>query len=100
MTKIKKYVENIEEELNDAQEYIEKALWYKAKGDQNRYTKYKEMSAQELNHAMIIHDMAVQDIDALDAVYPELPVKMVEKWNSAHERYVEKAAWIRQMHQM
>ena len=36
MTKIKKYVENIEEELNDAQEYIEKALWYKAKGDQNR----------------------------------------------------------------
>ena len=100
MTKIKKYVENINEELSDAQEYIEKALWYKARGDQNRYTKYKEMSAQELNHAMIIHDMAVQDIDALDAVYPELPLKMVEKWNAAHEQYVEKAAWIRQMHQM
>ena len=100
MTKIKKYVEQIAEELNDAQEYIEKALWYKAKGDQTRYTKYREMSAQELNHASIIHDMAVQDIDALSAVYPEVPEKMIEKWNDAHTKYVEKAAWIRQMHQM
>lgn len=98
--RIKKYVDDIKEELKDAQEYMEKALWYKAKGDPNRYAKYKEMSAQELNHASILHEMAVQDIAALDAVYPEVPEKMLEKWNSAHTEYIEKAAWIRQMHQM
>lgn len=100
MNKIKKYVEDINEELRDAQEYIEKALWFKAKGDQNRYAKYKDMSAQELNHATVLHDMAVQDIEALDAAFPEVPDKMVEQWNKSHAEYVEKAAWIRQMHQM
>ena len=100
MTKIKKYVDDINDELQDSQEYIEKALWYKAKGDQNRYSKYKEMSAQELNHAMTLHDMAVQDIDALSQVYPEVPESMLDKWNKSHAEYVEKAAWIRQMHQM
>jgi len=100
MNKIKKYVHDIDEELRDAQDYIEKALWYKAKGDSTRYAKYKEMSAQELNHATILHDMAVQDIEALDAVYPDIPIKMLEAWNNSHTEYVEKAAWIRQMHQM
>lgn len=100
MTKIKKYVDNMAEELADAQEYIEKALWYKAKGDQTRFAKYKEMSAQELNHATMIHDMAVQDIEALASVYPEIPDKMLDRWNKAHAEFVEKAAWIRQMHQM
>lgn len=91
--------ENMAEELKDAQDYIEKALWYKAKGDQTRYAKYKEMSAQELNHASMIHDMAVQDIAALDAVYPEIPLKMLEAWDKAHTEFVEKVAWIKQMHQ-
>ena len=100
MNRIKKYVDDIAEELKDAQEYIEKALWYKAKGDQTRYAKYKDMSAQELNHATLLHDMAVQDIDALNQVYPDVPDKMLEKWNASHAEYVEKAAWIRQMHQM
>lgn len=100
MTKIKKYVADIKEELKDAQDYIEKALWHKAAGDQNRFAKYKEMSAQELNHAAILHDMAVQDIAALDAVYPDIPIKMLEAWNNAHTEYVEKVAWIKQMHQI
>lgn len=100
MTKIKKYVEDIAEELKDSLEYAEKSLWYKAKGDQNRYTKYKEMSIQELNHATILHDMAVQDIAALDAVYPDIPMEMLEAWDKSHTEFVEKAAWIRQMHQM
>ena len=35
------YIEKINDEINGAKEYIEKALWYKAKGDNNRYTKYQ-----------------------------------------------------------
>ena len=100
MTKIKKYVDDIAEELNGAKDYMEKALEYKAAGNQNRYTRYKEMSIQELGHAMNLHEFAVQDIEELKKVYPEIPSDMMEKWDKAHREYVEKAAWIRQMQAM
>jgi hypothetical protein len=100
MTKIKKYVENIAEELDGAKDYIEKALEYKASGNNMRYTKYKEMSIQELGHAMTIHEMAAQDIEQLKAVYPDIPHEMMEKWEDAHKDFVEKAAWIKQMQAM
>ena len=94
MTKIKKYVEDIAEELKDAQEYIEKGLWYKAKGDTNRYAKYKEMSAQELNHASMLHDMAAQDIEALKTVYPEVPEKMLEKCGYRREGLIRQGKMV------
>lgn len=100
MTKIKKYVDGIAEELHDAKTYMETALEYKASGDGNRYTKYKEMSVQELGHAMALHDFAVQDINKLKEVYPEVPQKMMDKWDHAHVEYVEKTAWIKQMQAM
>ena len=100
MNKIKKYVEDIAEELDSAKEYMEKALEYKASGNQTRYTKYKEMSIQELGHAMNLHEFAVQDIEQLKAVYPNIPQEMMDKWDRAHIDYVEKAAWIKQMQTM
>lgn len=100
MKKIKKYVEGIDEELNDAKNYIETALEYKASGDATRYARYKEMSTQELSHAMTLHDFAVQDIEKLRTVYPDVPQEMLDKWDKAHVAYVEKAAWIRQMQSM
>ena len=100
MKKIKDYVDKIDDELSGAKEYIEKALWYKSKGDTNRYTKYKEMSIQELNHAFNIHQFAVEDIEALEKVYPDVPEAMMDKWNKSHNEYVEKTAWIKQMQSM
>ena len=100
MTKIKKYVDEIAEELHDAKSYMETALEYKAAGNSTRYAKYKEMSTQELGHAMNLHEMAVQDIEQLKSVYPDIPQEMLDKWSHAHVDYVEKAAWIRQMQAM
>ena len=100
MTKIKKYVEGIAEELHDAKSYMETALEYKALGNSDRYNKYKEMSIQELNHATILHEIAVQDIEQLKSVYPDIPQKMMDAWNKSHVDFVEKAAWIRQMQAM
>ena len=100
MTKIKKYVEDIAEELDGAKHYMENALEYKAAGNSDRYTRYKEMSVQELGHAMSLHDFAVQDIEKLKSVYPEIPSDMMDKWQKAHVNYVEKAAWIKQMQAM
>ena len=100
MTKIKKYVDDIADELHGAKCYMEKALEYKAMGNSDRYNKYKDMSIQELGHAMALHDFAVQDIEQLKTVYPDIPQKMMEAWTKSHVDYVEKAAWIRQMQAM
>lgn len=104
MTKIKKYVEDIAEELDGAKHYIETALEYKAMGNSSdntaRYNTYKEMSVQELNHAMNLHQFAVQDIEKLKVVYPDVPQEMMDKWDHAHVEFVEKAAWIKQMQSM
>lgn len=100
MKKIKDYVDKIEDEIEGAKEYMEKALWYKAKNDSTRYAKYKEMSIQELGHAMNIHQFAVEDIEKLEAVYPEIPEKMQEAWDKSHNEFVEKTAWIKQMQNM
>ena len=83
MTKIKKYVDDIAEELDGAKHYIETALEYKAAGDATRYNTYKDMSAQELSHAMNLHRFAVEDIEKLKAVYPEIPSEMMDKWDKA-----------------
>ena len=104
MTKIKKYVKGIEEELEDAKKYIETALEYKAAGNSpenaTRYNTYKEMSVQELAHASNLHQFAVQDIEKLKAVYPDIPADMMDKWDKAHVDFVEKAAWVKQMQAM
>lgn len=100
MTKIKKYVDDIAEELDGAKHYMECALEYKALGDNVRYTRYKEMSMQELAHSQTLHQFAVEDIEHLKSVYPEIPSDMLDKWNKAHVEYVEKAAWIKQMQSM
>ena len=100
MTKIKKYVEQIADELDGAKDYMEKALEYKASGNTGRYNGYKDMSVAELGHAMRLHEYAVQDIEQLKTVYPTIPVDMQDKWDHAHAEFVEKTAWIKQMQAM
>lgn len=100
MTKIKKYVDEIADELADAKKYMEKALEYKSMGNNERYNGYKTMSIQEVEHSSRLHDYAVQDIEQLKSVYPEIPQKMLDAWEKAHVDFVEKAAWIRQMQAM
>ena len=97
MTKIKKLIAHLDDESEGAKEYAEKSLEYKALGNSDRYTKYRQMANDELNHAMIIHEIAVQDIEALKAVYPQIPNEMMDKWETAHKVYVERVAWIKQM---
>lgn len=99
MKKIQKMVDQIDDELNGAMEYMECALDFKAHGDGSWYQKFRSMAEQELSHSSILHDRAVEEIDLLSKVYTP-PVEMEEKWNAAHKKYVEKAAWVRTMLQM
>ena len=96
MTRIKKLAEEIEDELCSAKEYAEDYLTYKAKGNSQWATRYKEMAQDELKHADYIHERAVAEIEELRSVYTP-PEDMMQKWEHEHREYIEKAAWVRQM---
>lgn len=96
MTHIKRYVEHIEEEVEGAKDYAEKAVEAKAKGDMQTAAKYKSMAEDELRHAMTIHEMAVKEVNDLSKIVTP-PVEMMEKWEHAHKKFVEEVAWVKQM---
>lgn len=86
----------IEEELDGAKCYAEKYVQFKAENDMMWANKFKEMSNNELVHAVNIHDLAMQKINQLKAVYTA-PAEMQEMWDKQHAVYVDKTAWIKQM---
>lgn len=96
MKYIQEYVEQIDDEICGAKDYAEKYVYYKAKGDSNRASKYKEMSNDELKHATYIHDIAMADIDMLSSTFKP-PVDMQDAWDASHKGYVERVAWVKQM---
>ena len=96
MTRIKKLADEIKDELCSAKEYAEESLTFKAKDDSGWANRYKEMAQDELKHADYLHDRVVEEIEELQKVYTP-PEEMMEKWDSDHKKYIEKAAWIRQM---
>lgn len=96
MTKIKEFADEIVEELESAKEYAEEYLTLKAQDNGTWANRYKEMAQEELKHAGYIHDRAVVEIENLRKVYTP-PQDMLDKWDADHKRYIEKAAWIRQM---
>lgn len=96
MRMIKKIIEQLDEEIEGAQEYAEKYVECKAKGNMPRANTYKEMATDELKHCTYIHEMAVKEIEEIKRVYTA-PVDMQEKWEAAHKVYVERVALIKQM---
>lgn len=99
MRKIKEYVEEIDEELEGAQDYAEKYVEEKVKGNMPKASKYKEMAMDELKHSSYIHEWAVKEIEEISKVYTA-PAEMMEKWQKTHKEYVGKVAWIKQMLEM
>lgn len=96
MKAIKELVDKIDDELNGAKEYAEQSLMCKAKGNNTWSQRYKEMALDELKHADYIHAKAVEEIQRLQTVYTA-PVEMQEIWDKEHKKYIEKAAWVKQM---
>ena len=96
MTRIKKLADEMKEELCSAKEYAEEYLTFKAEENTPWANRYKEMAMDELKHAGYIHERAVTEIEELKEVYTP-PQSMLDKWEKDHTKYIEKAAWIKQM---
>lgn len=95
MKAIKELTDWMSEEICSAKDYAEKYLSLKAKGNQWA-SKFKAMAEDELKHATVVHDYAMEEIKELRAIYTP-PAEMMEKWDKEHIKYVEKAAWVKQM---
>lgn len=96
MRYIKHYVDQIEDEIASAENYAEKSVESKAKGNAQNAAKYKAMAEDELRHAMFFHELATKEIEELSKIYTP-PVEMLDKWEHEHREYVEKVALIKQM---
>ena len=96
MTKIKKIADEMLEELCSAKEYAENYIEFKAKDEMQWANRFKEMANDEIKHAGYLHDFAVSEIETLRTVYTP-PQEMLDKWDKDHKKYIEKAAWIKQM---
>lgn len=99
MKRIQALVDQIKEEIEGAKDYAEMSLDFKSKGDNGLAVKFRDMSNDELRHAMVMHDYALDEIKKLETVFTA-PVEMQEKWNLAHREYVEQVAWVKTMLQM
>lgn len=96
MTKIKKLADEMKDELCSAKEYAEEYLSFKAEENSAWANRYKEMAMDELKHAGYLHERVVTEIEELRTVYTP-PQNMLDKWEKDHTKYIEKAAWIKQM---
>lgn len=96
MRSIQKLAHRIHEELEDAQRYAECYVEKKAAGKTQQSSSYKKMADDELQHAAILHEFAVAEIEQLKTVF-KAPADMQDKWDAEHREYVAKAAWVKQM---
>lgn len=95
MKKIKMYVDWIDDELEGAKCYAERYVYHKAKGSQWA-GRFQQMANDELQHAEVIHQIAVEEIEQLNTVF-KAPQEMQDAWDKSHVEYVERAAWVRKM---
>ena len=94
MKLIKKLIHNINEELHDAEKYIDCGLAHKHDGtDLN--TLFTKLAAAELDHATWLHEAVVKEVDKVKSSMHPIPEVMTELWNEMHEEYVEKFAILR-----
>ena len=93
---IKKLSEQIEEELDGAEEYIEDALKYREKHPELARTFY-EISVQEMNHVNMLHAEAAKMIAAYRNEHGEPPAAMQAVYDYMHERHVSHAGEIKMM---
>ena len=96
MKEIKKLVEYIHEELEDAEKYAKCAAKYKDE-DREMANVYYTLANEELGHMDKLHTQAIRIIKAHKAAGHEAPAAMQAVWDWEHEKMIEHAAHIRHL---
>lgn len=94
MTIIKCISEKIEEELHDADAYVELAMkWKQEQADTAEL--FYELSTEEMKHVDKLHQNVTELIQIYRQKHGEPPKGMMELWNYLHEKHVAEAMRIK-----
>ena len=86
--------DRIEEELNDADTYIELARKWRAE-DQDVGDLFYELSTEEMGHAEKLHAEVVDQIKVYKEEHGDPPKGMMEMYDHLHRKHTEKAMTIK-----
>lgn len=94
MTIIKCIAEKIEEELNDANAYVDLAMkWRQDEPDTAEV--FYQLSLEEMGHVDKLHQEVTELIDDYRKENGEPPKDMMVLWNYLHDRHMETATQIK-----
>ena len=94
MQMISKLSDMIEEELNDAEKYINCALNHK-EDYPDLAAAFSKLSNEEMNHVNILHEQVVNLISAYRKEHGEPPEKMQWVYDYIHKKHMEHASKIK-----
>lgn len=93
---INNLIEKIDEEVESAEDYADKFIENKAKGNMSRAQKYREMSTDELRHAENVRDFSIADMESVRRVYSPSEEDL-EHWERSLHKINERIATIHRM---
>ena len=94
MNIIKCLSEQIEDELGDAQKYIELAMKWKQE-EPEVAALFSELSDEEIGHMERLHEAVVKKIEDYRVKHGEPPKDMMTLYNYLHEKHMKLATEIR-----
>ena len=86
--------DKIEEELHDADAYIELAMKWKAE-DEDAANLFAELSAEEMGHVDKLHAEVVDQIKVYREEHGDPPKGMMELYDHLHRKHTEEAMRIK-----
>lgn len=95
MKVILELIDLIEEQLDTGKDFAERFVMLNSTN--NDYAeRFKKMAEEEVEHSKILFSFTQSEIDRLNETY-KLPVDVSEICNRKQAKFIEKAAWIKQM---
>lgn len=95
MKYIDELVEKVKDEIEGAEEYAERYITYRA-NNSARASQFREMATQELHHATILRDYAIQDVEAIKKVH-SLSEEEEERWEHCLKKIHERISVLQYM---
>lgn len=99
MKEIQILMDHIEEELDDACEYVKEALEYK-ESDPDMAGIFYKLSNEEMGHMEMLHRSVVNHISDYQRDHGEPPVAMKAVYDHLHKKYIAKAEKITNLQNM
>lgn len=91
--------DHIDEELEDARNYVQLAIEYKHSDPEVAQTFYK-LSLEEMTHMDMLHKSVVAHIDNHKKSNGEAPIAMTSIYEYLHKKYIDKSERISSLQAM